>query len=64
MRTLLLRSVGYEVRVVEFVPSQHTPKNTLIRAMRRGGPDREARRAYEALCEATGGVGIGLAATL
>ncbi len=64
MRTLLLRAAGYEVRVVEFVPSQHTPKNTLIRAMRRGGPDREARRAYEALCEATGGVGIGLAAAL
>lgn len=61
MRALLLRAAGYETRVVEFVPSQHTPKNTLIRAMRRGGPDADAKRQYEALRDATGGADISLA---
>ncbi|MFO1078362.1 MAG: SAM-dependent methyltransferase [Planctomycetota bacterium] len=61
MRTLLLRAAGYETRVVEFVPSQHTPKNTLIRAMRRGGRDEEAVTQYVELRDATGGAGISLA---
>lgn len=61
MRALLLRAAGYETRVVEFVPSQHTPKNTLIRAMRRGGPDDDALRQYVELRDATGGAGISLA---
>ncbi len=60
MRTLLLRAAGYETRVVEFVPSQHTPKNTLIRAMRRGSRDEDALARYRALRDATGGAGIGL----
>jgi SAM-dependent methyltransferase len=64
MRALLLRSAGYETRVVEFVPSQHTPKNTLIRAMRRGAPDEAARRQYVELRDATGGAGISLGRAL
>ena len=64
MRALLLRAAGYETRVVEFVPSQHTPKNTLIRAMRRGGPDESAAQQYVALRDATGGAGISLARAL
>ena len=64
MRALLLRAAGYETRVVEFVPSQHTPKNTLIRAMRRSGPDDDAVRQYVELCAATGGAGIALARTM
>jgi len=60
----LLRAAGYETRVVEFVPSQHTPKNTLIRAMRRGVPDEDAKRQYVALRDATGGAGISLARTM
>ena len=64
MRALLLRAAGYETRVVEFVPSQHTPKNTLIRAMRRGVPDEQAMRQYVELCQATGGAGISLARTM
>ena len=64
MRMLLLRAVGYETRVVEFVPSQHTPKNTLIRAMRRGAPDEAAARQYVELRDATGGAGISLARAL
>jgi hypothetical protein len=58
MRVELLRAAGYEVAAMEFVPAEHTRKNTLIRAMRRGEPG--SRAAYEALRDATGGVGIRL----
>jgi protein-L-isoaspartate O-methyltransferase len=58
MRVELLRAAGYEVTAMEFVPAEHTRKNTLIRAMRRGEPG--SRAAYEALRDATGGVGIRL----
>ncbi|HET7357118.1 MAG TPA: SAM-dependent methyltransferase [Nocardioidaceae bacterium] len=42
MRADVLRLAGYRVDVVEFVESQHTPRNTLLRAVRTGGkpPDR------------------------
>ena len=59
-RTLLLRGAGYNTRAVEFVPSEHTPKNTLIRAMRRKELDRTALAEYRELRQATGGVGIKL----
>lgn len=65
MRVVLLRAAGYDVLAMEFVPSEHTRKNTLIRAIRRGGGHDDAaaaaRAQYEALREATGGVGIRLA---
>jgi hypothetical protein len=64
MRTLLMRSSGYEVLAMELVPSEHTRKNTLIRAIKRSGGDGGARAAYEALRVATGGAGIALAARL
>jgi SAM-dependent methyltransferase len=38
LRAAVLRLVGYRVEVVEFVGSQHTPRNTLIRAVRTGAP--------------------------
>ncbi|GGF41914.1 hypothetical protein GCM10011519_14680 [Marmoricola endophyticus] len=44
MRASLLRLEGYRVDVVEFVGSQHTPRNTLLRAVRTGRPPREADR--------------------
>jgi len=61
MRALLLRAVGYEVSAVEFVPGEHTRKNTLIRSVRSGAPDAAARAEYLALRDATGGVGLALA---
>jgi hypothetical protein len=60
MRTLLLRAAGYEVAAIEFIGAEHTKKNTLIRAMRRGAADDAARREYETLVGATGGVGLRL----
>lgn len=38
LRASLLRIAGYRVDVVEFVGSEHTPRNTLLRAVRAGGP--------------------------
>jgi hypothetical protein len=64
MRTLLLRGSGYEVTPMEFVPSTHTPKNTLLRATRRGNYRRESLVEYAALRAATGGAGIALEAAL
>jgi hypothetical protein len=60
MRTLLLRGCGYEVTPMEFVPSTHTPKNTLLRATRRGNYRRESLVEYVELRRATGGAGIAL----
>jgi hypothetical protein len=64
LRALLLRAIGYEVWPLEFVPSEHTPKNTLLRAMDRGRPDAAAMAEYLALRDATGGAGIRLEAAL
>ena len=36
LRVEVLRACGYEVAVVEFVASEHTPKNLLLRAHRKG----------------------------
>jgi hypothetical protein len=62
MRLLLLRAAGYHATALEFVPHEHTRKNTLLRAVR--GADPDAAAAYRALCAATGGVGLALADTL
>ncbi len=36
VRAALLRRVGYAVEVVQFVSAEYTPRNTMIRAVRRG----------------------------
>ncbi|MEP9384796.1 SAM-dependent methyltransferase [Nocardioides sp. KR10-350] len=38
LRASLLRLSGYRVEVVQFVESQHTPRNTMLRAVRTGNP--------------------------
>jgi SAM-dependent methyltransferase len=51
MRAALLRLQGYSVDVVEFVESQHTPRNTLLRAVRTGKPVKggNVRKEYDDL---------------
>ncbi len=50
LRASLLRQRGYRVDVVEFVESTHTPRNTLLRAVRTGAPAPEGERErYDAL---------------
>lgn len=54
-RAALLRTAGYRVEVVEFVPSQHTPRNTLLRAVRTGAdPDPALAEEYRQLVAAWG----------
>jgi SAM-dependent methyltransferase len=45
LRASLLRLHGYRVDVVEFVGSEHTPRNTLLRALRTGVEPKPAARA-------------------
>lgn len=53
IRATLMRTEGYRVEVVQFVESQHTPRNTLLRAVRNDSPDVALARAeYDALTDA------------
>jgi SAM-dependent methyltransferase len=64
MRVELVRAAGYDVVAMEFVPAEHTRKNTLIRAIRSARRPPAAAAAYEGLRDATGGVDIRLAGAL
>ena len=51
-RALILRIMGYQTDVVEFISSEHTAKNVMIRAVRRTKPgDARALREYWELKE-------------
>ena len=55
MRAAILRLLGYRVDVMEFVESQHTPRNTLLRAVRTGAPASEdVRREFDELVRTWG----------
>jgi len=56
LRASLLRQEGYRVDVVQFVESQHTPRNTMLRAVRTGGPVKggSVRKEYDELVAAWG----------
>ena len=51
LRSSLMRSSGYKVDVMQFVESKHTPRNTLLRAVRTGSPatGQGARQEYDEL---------------
>src|SRR3954447_12193693 len=50
LRAAVLRQVGYRVEVVQFVDSQHTPRNLLLRAARTGAqPTADLQAEYQAL---------------
>jgi SAM-dependent methyltransferase len=50
LRAGVLRLLGYRVDVIEFVESQHTPRNTLLRATRTGAaPTAAVREEFEDL---------------
>jgi hypothetical protein len=52
MRAELLEAAGYAVQILEFVDTEHTPKNLLIRALRRGS--RKGAEGYRAFRDAWG----------
>ncbi|MFV3126008.1 class I SAM-dependent methyltransferase [Niveispirillum sp. KHB5.9] len=50
LRASLMRQAGYRTEIIEFVPSEHTPRNTLLRAVRTGAAaERKAVEEYQAL---------------
>ena len=50
LRAALLRQHGYRVEVIQFVESRHTPRNTMVRAVRTGAaPSAEVEAEYDAL---------------
>ncbi len=52
LRAEVLRLLGYRVEVIEFIGSRHTPRNTLIRAVRTEAPfDPSRARDYLELTE-------------
>ena len=54
-RAQLLGAVGYDVRVIEVVELEHTPKNVLLRAVLRPGRDRgKALAEYRAFAAELG----------
>ncbi|HXX95165.1 MAG TPA: SAM-dependent methyltransferase [Planctomycetota bacterium] len=52
MRAELLEMAGYSAQIIEFVDTEHTPKNLMIRAVWRGS--RKSDREYRALRDAWG----------
>ena len=54
LRAALLRREGYRVDVIEFVGSEHTPRNTLLRATRTGVRGEREPEEYDALVAAWG----------
>jgi hypothetical protein len=49
IRALLLESSGYSTKVFEFVPSEHTPKNNMIAAVRSNRPSKDAAEQIAAI---------------
>lgn len=55
IRGLLLEAMGYEVSIVEYISPLDTPKNLMIRAVKKGSRN---RRAYEEYLSLKDGLGI------
>lgn len=51
IRANLLEQMGYETQLLEFIDMEHTPKNILIRAIRRNGPAAEGEELKRLLRE-------------
>ena len=54
LRANLLEQKGYEVQILEFIDMEHTPKNLLIRGVKREKPNVEQKnniQMYKELCK-------------
>jgi len=54
IRGMILESLGYEVSIVEYISPLDTPKNLMIRAVKKGGRNRKAYEEYLSLKEMLG----------
>ena len=53
LRASILEQEGYEVQILEFIDMEHTPKNLLIRGVKRGKKkSAKEKEAYAGLCDA------------
>lgn len=48
LRAQILKAVGFDVSVMEFIETEHTPKNIAIKAVRKGGFNKSAYDEYTA----------------
>ena len=48
LRAQILKAVGFDVSVMEFIETEHTPKNIAIKAVRKGGFNKSAYTEYTA----------------
>jgi len=46
LRAQILKAVGFDVSVMEFIETEHTPKNIAIRAVKKGGFNKSAYDEY------------------
>ncbi len=51
IRAKLLDAVGFETQILEFIDMEHTPKNLLVRAIRRGQPSAEKFDQVKTFCD-------------
>ena len=51
MRALYLEARGYEVTALEYISPLETPKNLMIKAVKRSAGNKKAMEAYQKLCE-------------
>lgn len=54
LRAQMLEKMGYETQILEFIDMEHTPKNILIRAVKKGGMQKRGNRkntSVEELCD-------------
>lgn len=54
IRAEILESAGYKVQILEFIDMNHTPKNLLIRAIKKNGDRAQKNEAQSALSECFG----------
>jgi SAM-dependent methyltransferase len=47
VRSQLLEVVGYQTQIVEFIDAEHTPKNLMIRAVKKGKSELQKRVAWD-----------------
>ncbi len=48
LRAQILTAVGFDVSVMEFIETEHTPKNIAIRAVKKSGFNKKAFDEYKA----------------
>ena len=47
IRAKILEEQGYDTQILEFIDMEHTPKNILLRAVKKGSPAAKSRKEAE-----------------